>query len=62
VGIEVQVFGEKKGEYICVYRDGARVEKYARTEKNSRRLAADLEVVFAKAAAVINQVCCLTCC
>ncbi len=62
MGIEVQVFGEKKGEYICVYRDGARVEKYARTEKNSRRLAADLEVVFAKAAAVINQVCCLTCC
>jgi hypothetical protein len=40
----VQVAGNMKGEYVCVYRNGERVEKYARTEKNSKRLAADLEV------------------
>ena len=40
----MQVAGNMKGEYVCVYRNGERVEKYARTEKNSKRLAADLEV------------------
>jgi hypothetical protein len=60
VGIEVQVQGAKgeaaKAEFVCVYRHGERVEKFARTEKNSKRIAADLEVVFSKTSAVVNQV------
>lgn len=56
VGIEVQTHGGLKGEYVSVFREGVRVEKYARTAKNSSRIATDLETVFAKTAAVVNQV------
>ena len=31
------------------------VEQYARTDKNSKRLAADLKIVFSKSAEVIAQ-------
>ena len=61
VGIEVQVKtdsagGSVKGEFVCVYREGERLETYARTDKNSKRVGADLEIVFTKTSAVVNQV------